>query len=191
MRELRRIGGAAFSAMLVAACAAPRAERGAAQPEAQAARAKAPADAEADAMQPSGSAQQQGYPQQPGMAPPPSPAPPAAGAPAPAETKPQSAAGPSRAAAIARAGTDLEAAQRELDVAAGDCRNACRALGSMDRAAGHLCELARGGRDGEETRRCDDARSKVLSARDRVKQTCGACPGGPSVERNDPVPSLR
>lgn len=79
---------------------------------------------------------------------------------------------------------DLERGQRELDVAAGDCRNACRALGSMDRAAGRLCVLAKG-------QPCDDAKTRVYSARDRVKQTCGQCDGGPSVDRNDPIPSLR
>jgi hypothetical protein len=88
-------------------------------------------------------------------------------------------------ATVAAAASDLESSQRELDVAAGDCRNACRALGSMDRAAGRLCELAQD----SEARRCDDAKQRVYSARDRVKNTCGSCPNGPSVDRKDPVPS--
>jgi len=83
---------------------------------------------------------------------------------------------------------EIESSQRELDVAAGDCRNACRALGSMDRAAGKVCELAQGS---EEGRRCDGAKQRVYSARDRVKTTCGSCPGGPSVERAAPIPSPR
>jgi hypothetical protein len=90
-----------------------------------------------------------------------------------------------RGVALAGATSELESSQRELDVAAGDCRNACRALGSMDRAAGRLCELAQDA----EARRCDDAKQKVYSARDRVKNTCGSCPNGPSVERKDPIPS--
>lgn len=94
---------------------------------------------------------------------------------------------PSRQMALARAGDDFDRSQRELDVAAGDCRNACRALGSMDRAAGHICELSRGS---PETNRCDEAKKKLYSARDRVKSTCGAC-DGVSVDRNAPVPSTR
>jgi hypothetical protein len=96
--------------------------------------------------------------------------------------------GQSRATAVLGAANEVEASQRELDGAAGDCRNACRALGSMDRAAGRLCELAQGSDEG---RRCDDAKRRVYSARDRVKSTCGACEGGPSVERTAPIPSLR
>lgn len=133
-------------------------------------------------------AQSAGYPEsadaKPGQPAPPPPS-------SPTTTSPQGGAqpiAPGRSTALARAGSDFDAAQRELDVAAGDCRNACRALASMDRAAGHLCELAQAS---EETRRCDDARRRVLSARERVKQTCGGCPGGPSVERNDPIPSTR
>lgn len=90
--------------------------------------------------------------------------------------------------AVQAAARDLDASQRELDVAAGDCHNACRALGSMDRAAGHLCALVQGDDD---ARRCDDAKTRVYTARDRVKNACGGCEGGPSVERNDPIPSTR
>jgi hypothetical protein len=90
--------------------------------------------------------------------------------------------------ALQSAANEVDSSQRELDVAAGDCRNACRALGSMDRAAGRLCELSQGE---SELRRCDDAKRRVYSARDRVKTTCGGCPNGPSVERTAPIPSLR
>lgn len=113
-------------------------------------------------------------PPQPGMAPQPQPS---GGTPA-----------QQRALALQSAANEVESSQRELDVAAGDCRNACRALGSMDRAAGRLCGLTQGD---PETRRCDDAKQRVYSARDRVKATCGQCEGGPSVDRSAPIPSLR
>ena len=93
-----------------------------------------------------------------------------------------------RSIAIGKAGQDLDTGQRELEVAAGDCRNACRALGSMDRAAGKLCELAAGSNDAP---RCDDAKRRLYSARDKVRATCGRCPDGPSVDRNAPIPSVR
>ena len=92
----------------------------------------------------------------------------------------------SREVAIQQARSDLDSAQRELDVSASDCRAACRALGSMDRAAGHLCSLAQ---EQPERDRCEDAKKSVRGARDKVKATCGSCPGGPSVDRNAPVPS--
>lgn len=119
---------------------------------------------------------------------------PAAGAPAPGPTPapatPGAAptGGSTRSFAIQSAARDVASAERELDVAASDCAGACRALGSMDRAAGRLCELSHG--DGD-NRRCEDARRRVYSARDRVKATCGGCANGPSVERSAPIPSLR
>ncbi len=85
-------------------------------------------------------------------------------------------------AEVRREQSELDAAQRDLDVASGDCRIACRALGSMDRATGHLCRLTQQG--------CDEARGKLYSARDRVRTMCGSCPGGASVERSAPVPSV-
>jgi hypothetical protein len=130
---------------------------------------------------------------QPGYPPPPPPPPPAEARSGSAPMTPSApgggaSTGQSRATAVLGAANEVEASQRELDGAAGDCRNACRALGSMDRAAGRLCELAQGSDEG---RRCDDAKRRVYSARDRVKSTCGACEGGPSVERTAPIPSLR
>jgi hypothetical protein len=92
----------------------------------------------------------------------------------------------SRSVAIQSASRDVEASQRELDVAGSDCQNACRALGSMDRAAGRLCKLSQGG---DEPQRCDDAMRRVYSARDRVKTTCGTCADGTTVERAAPIPS--
>jgi hypothetical protein len=88
--------------------------------------------------------------------------------------------------ALQAASNDVESYSRDI-IAAGDCRNACRALGSMDRAAGRVCALSQG----DEAQRCDDAKRRVYSARDRVKSTCGSCPDGVSVERADPVPSTR
>lgn len=87
----------------------------------------------------------------------------------------------------APAARELDKSERELAVAAGDCTTACRALGSMDRAAGHLCSL-HGSTDAP---RCTDAKTRVYSARAKVKSTCGSCPGGPSVESDAPIPSIR
>ncbi|MDB4939384.1 MAG: hypothetical protein JWP87_6356 [Labilithrix sp.] len=137
---------------------------------------------------------QAGYPQSAG-AQPAQPAQPSSPSPSPSPT-PSTPAQPgggssgatSRSMALQGASNEVESSQRELDVAGGDCRNACRALGSMDRAAGRLCELSQGSDEGQ---RCDDAKRRVYSARDRVKTTCGACPNGPSVERSAPIPSLR
>lgn len=123
--------------------------------------------------------------------PPPPPAPSPEGATPPGAAKATTPAGgasgaTSRSMALQSASSEVESSQRELDVAGSDCRNACRALGSMDRAAGRLCELSQGPDEG---RRCDDAKRRVYSARDRVKTTCGSCPNGPSVERAAPIPS--
>ena len=78
-------------------------------------------------------------------------------------------------ASYARARTRLSEARRQLDIAAGqrDCANACRALDSMERAAGQVCELAR---SSEERRTCRDAEDQVGAARMRVKNACGECP---------------
>ena len=93
----------------------------------------------------------------------------------------------SRALVMRQAAIELDVAEREILVASGDCRSACRALGSMDRATGHLCELAV---EPDDRDRCDDAKAKLLVARDRVRSTCGSCPGGASVERAAPIPSV-
>jgi hypothetical protein len=110
------------------------------------------------------------------MAPPPPPAPAAAARPPEGGTR----------ASLRRAGLELDTAQRELEASAGDCAAACRALGSMERATGHLCDLAS---DLEDRRVCEEAKTRVQAARDRVRNTCGSCPGGPSVERGAPIPS--
>ncbi len=124
--------------------------------------------------------------------------PPGYPSPAPA-TSESTAQAPAKSAADAlqTAGRELEASQRELEASqreleasqrGGDCRTACRALGSMDRAAGRLCSLADGAPD---ARRCDDAKSRLYTARDRVRASCSSCSGNPSVERSAPVPSVR
>jgi hypothetical protein len=94
----------------------------------------------------------------------------------------------SREVAIELAKDEIARAQRDLEFSRGDCINVCRALGSMDRATGKLCSLtAEAERD-----RCDDAKRRLVGARDRVRRTCGSCPDGqPAVERDAPIPSMR
>lgn len=71
---------------------------------------------------------------------------------------------------------DLDRAERELEASTGDCAAACRALGSMERATRHLCDLVTS--SPEDAPRCDDAQRKVRAARDHVRSTCGVCPNG-------------
>jgi hypothetical protein len=135
---------------------------------------------------PAGQGQQPASPPEAGYPDTSSPAPPAAPPPPPADAPSRSyAEPPGRAAALTQASNDIEASQRELDVAGGDCANACRALGSMDRAAGRLCGLAQ---SNDDQRRCEGAKARVYSARYKVKNTCGSCPGV-SVEKSAPIPS--
>lgn len=75
----------------------------------------------------------------------------------------------------------VEAAQRELELAGSDCAAACRALGSMERATARLCTL--------EEASCEDVRVRLLRSRERVRASCGGCPGGPSVNSDAPIPS--
>ena len=117
----------------------------------------------------------------PAEAAPPAPAPQAAPAPeraaspvdaAEERSEPPSAADPHGGYSRARA--QLWDARRKLDVATGqrDCANACRALDSMERALGQLCDLAR---SAEERRTCGSAEDQVRSARERVRSACGDC----------------
>lgn len=57
---------------------------------------------------------------------------------------------------------------RGAPMSAGGCVIACRALGSMERAAARLCQLDPGPR-------CDDARAKVKEASRRVMEACAEC----------------
>jgi hypothetical protein len=84
--------------------------------------------------------------------------------------------------------SELALAEKQLQSSAGDCATACRALGSMERATAHLCALAS---SGDDQRSCQDAKAKVLAGRDRVRASCGDCPGGPSLDKGAPIPSTR
>jgi hypothetical protein len=105
------------------------------------------------------------------------PAAPSAAYPEP-EAPPQAAAGvsgaapPAREAQRAAARSELDRAEGSLAASASDCSAACRALASMGRAVEHLCALV-DSRDDQ--RRCDDARQRLSSAREHVRQTCGEC----------------
>jgi hypothetical protein len=67
---------------------------------------------------------------------------------------------------------ELERSEASLAASASDCGAACRALASMSRAVDHLCALVD---SADDQRRCDDARRRMASARERVRQTCGVC----------------
>ena len=41
----------------------------------------------------------------------------------------------------------------------------------------------------EDRRRCEDAKTQVQRARDRVRAACGSCPDGPLLDRRAPIPS--
>jgi hypothetical protein len=113
----------------------------------------------------------------------------APGEPSPQPQAPGGAGASPREAALKKAVSDLETSQRELEQSGTDCKSACRALGSMDRAAGHLCEMSQ---TSDEKNRCEEAKVKLYSAREKVRTACTTCgPGGPSVEKNAPVPSVR
>lgn len=121
-------------------------------------------------------------------------------APPPPEYAPRPAPQPSGAAPVPPRGTvqpshvsELDALargfdrdERALDASAADCGTACRALGSMERATVQLCAIAE---QPDDQKTCDDARRRLLLARDRVRNTCNVCVGGPSVEHDAPIPS--
>jgi type IV secretory pathway VirB10-like protein len=120
---------------------------------------------------------------------------PAAASPPPPPPAPVTVAAPSAAQKDAReaggrgAGwSEVDRARALLQASLGDCTTACRALGSMERATAHLCALSV---PGDDARSCQDARELVLSGRDRVRASCGECPGGPSLDRGAPIPSTR
>jgi type IV secretory pathway VirB10-like protein len=89
---------------------------------------------------------------------------------------------------LGNARSELALAEKQLQSSAGDCSTACRALGSMERATAHLCALAS---SSDDQRSCQDAKGKVLAGRDRVRASCGDCPGGPSLDKGAPIPSTR
>ncbi len=100
-------------------------------------------------------------------------------APPPVPSTPQPGAPDSPAAAL----VEIDTAWQRLELSGSDCTLACRALASMERATGRLCSMP------DEPARCDDAKSRVRGARGRVRQACGSCPGGPSVDDRAPIPT--
>jgi hypothetical protein len=75
----------------------------------------------------------------------------------------------------ARAGEESELAalhaemqREEAALATRDCVEACRALGSMRRAAERICRIEPGPK-------CTDARARVQAATDRVSRSCPEC----------------
>lgn len=60
----------------------------------------------------------------------------------------------------------------ELSDSGLDCDKACKALGSMERSMGRICDLV--GSDDPE-RRCETAREKARAARERVEKHCPRC----------------
>jgi len=164
-------------AVMLAACAADR--RDAKSPESKPAADAAKQENAPSTPQAGYGGQPGAYPQQPAP-PPPTPSTAASGQAQPGQPGPQM--------ALSQASDDIDKAQRELDVAASNCQNACRALGSMDRAAGKVCTLTR---EDASHDRCDDAKRRLLTARDRVRNTCGGCPDNqPAVNRDAPIPSV-
>lgn len=77
---------------------------------------------------------------------------------------------------------DFERARIQLDESNG-CFSACRALKSMDRSAGRVCDLTREGS------RCEDVKSAVVRARAKVKATCQSCLDGTSTDSRAPIPA--
>jgi hypothetical protein len=84
----------------------------------------------------------------------------------------------------AEAQMQVQRAWDELESSGSSCTTACRALGSLERATARLCDLAEAD---EDKQRCEDAKKKLRSARDRVRAACTTCPGGPSVDRDAPI----
>jgi hypothetical protein len=69
----------------------------------------------------------------------------------------------------------FDTASAAIEAAGGSCETMCKALASMQRAADRLCEIAAS--DVGESKRCEDARARVESARKKVTTQCGGCGG--------------
>lgn len=105
-------------------------------------------------------------------------APPPPMAPTDRETAPR--APSARETNLARARDELRRAEEELDVSTHrDCATACRAVGSMERATRRICDLADAPDD---RRRCDDAKKKLASAKQRIRAECGGCSDGTKLD---------
>lgn len=195
MRTVERRGAAAIAAaaLIVAACAAPKdATSGARAPtlgDAAQAGYGTGAGAGGGGAAPSrreGAAPAALAPGTRGTSEPPAPA---SGATTPATLPPDSV--ERRQLALRHARDEVVAAERQLELAASDCGAACRALGSLERATGHLCDLAE---QPDERRGCEDARARVVHARERIRGACGATAcgaDGPSLDPAAPIPSRR
>ena len=66
----------------------------------------------------------------------------------------------------------LNAAATELSNAGSDCERACKALGSMQRSSGRICELNGPSDPGS---RCQKARDRLEAARETLRKRCGSC----------------
>ena len=65
---------------------------------------------------------------------------------------------------------DLDAGERRIEVAGGDCAAACDAIGLITRARIKLCS--------PRTSSCDDAERREDEARKKVAGFCEPCPTG-------------
>jgi hypothetical protein len=81
---------------------------------------------------------------------------------------------------------DLDTARRDLEASQGDCANVCRALSSLERVTAHFCALASSNSDRSA---CEDAKARVYKARARIKESCGTCANGASLDANAPLNS--
>lgn len=68
-------------------------------------------------------------------------------------------------ASFDRAATELASPARE-------CKQACKALGSMERSRDRICELNGPDDPGE---RCEKAKERVESSRESLRRRCGSC----------------
>lgn len=80
---------------------------------------------------------------------------------------------------------EFERVDREVALSTGDCATACRALGSLERAAKRVCE---GSAQLGEAARCGDAMRRLRDARGRVRSACTRCADGPSTDPDAPSP---
>lgn len=83
--------------------------------------------------------------------------------------------------ALSQALAELELWSRSVELSLSSCEMACRALGSMERAAKQVCVLS------DDRQRCDDATRRLREARARVRASCGECRGGPTTEPDAPL----
>lgn len=93
---------------------------------------------------------------------------------------------PALARADAGADNDVRALEKQLDaehvaLSTSDCNAACRALGSIRRAAERICALEPGPR-------CDAARSKAADATRRVRDACPDCALASAPQQDAPAP---